>query len=230
MYKLLFVAVMACSLLSCQQKKPMAKAVKKQMTAADSAAEYKRQADSAFSVLLRKTGEPDIKGFTKEVYRYIWYPAFNYAEPTYIFRLQHDSGTHFTLVSKMCVLGAPGDTLLRYDKNRKIVKIYDIVVLDSVVQSVPDTVYWTLYYILQGSYYWAFENPYSKGGDGYLDGDEMTLESVSNIYAGNKLKYHQNFVHVPQGNYRKACIYLAQRSDFTKKMKWYKKWIMREPI
>jgi len=215
-----FVAVLC--LLTCSCTTPVQWDSHVFYAAADSVRRYQRdnmmetkyRADrEAFRTLI---GEPDIKISNYPSYQFAYSMAFG---PSIILRVEQMPDATFRLTSKMIrsfnvypwVLKIPHreikieSTLSGTTKNQ---------LLFTTEQKISKKEWTSFLNILNGSFYWTFENPMPD--DGILDGDGLSLFSKSRIprTGKNTLIYHENYVHCPIiSSYTNAFEYLVRESN-----------------
>lgn len=207
---IVIICMFSSLMFSCENKKDMPLLHSKKAVSNNN--------DSASHVFLLSINEPDIKELKTEAYRFFWSRTY---KENYLFRIQKSSNGKPMLFSKCILEGASGLTVIY--KGSKV-ELNKDTVIEQRVQEINEQSLSEFKKILEGSYYWALDNP-CPNGDGATDGSSLILESNS-YSCGNyfELNYHIVSVHNPKnGSFRNAFEFLLALSDLTKNNRELKK-------
>ena len=174
---------------------------------------FKMEADSFREELLKMLDFPDLRKVDHEAFLFYW-GKVHFAQPDYAFLLEEVSEKNYQLKTVAIFhLTPPQVHKIRW--KGKEIDITETTVLERTIQKVPANEWMKYHNILEGSYYWAFENPCPEG-DAILDGEGWGLESMSRRCGDFKLTYHRTSIHSPSsGSYRDAGLFLIKLSNLT---------------
>ena len=176
-----------------------------------------RQFDSVSKITDSLCGLPGIDKYDNTVFRYR-YTVF-YGNITFVCVAVVLNDSSCQLISK-CIIRGTGKFFQRDLKAdmKMVATPYDTLTVHTIVQPLSKKDWTTFRSIINGSYYWTFEDPMPN--DGILDGDFLNLTSKSrwprhylNNWEPDSLRYHYNYVHCPfKGNFTDAYHFLYQKS------------------
>lgn len=168
--------------------------------------------------------EPDIQGFNREVFRFRYHIAFG--DELFI-RVERLEDSTFLLTSKYFspISRNPGFTRssipfhsfpVHFTENPKI----DTVGCFHFEQKLDKKDWVTFRSLLNGSYYWAFQDVIKSNG--FIDGGSLKLESMSilpGFMSEDELCYHENFIASPiRGSFTEAFQFLEKKSLLARKL------------
>jgi len=216
MMRSIYILCFSCIWIFCccgqngQERKPDEKGVVRKTKQSEEAGNNVQKTDSTRKSYLRSLDEPDIKTAKLETYRYYW---SLFLDNDYLFRIQKNASGIVTLTSK-CVLHCKGN-IRRVYKDKAYGAGGDTVIA-ACSQTVTEKDWKRFRSILNGSYYWALEHT-SCANCEVLDGNGLTLESMSGCCDNDTLRYRVVSIHEPRnGNFREASIFLLRISELTK--------------
>lgn len=194
-------------LFSCKEKKPTVDISESKAIKPTDSVKFNR--DSSINALLALFNEPPLQKSAHAVFRFIHAFPFPH-QPTWIFRIEEERESVFTMTTKLVSVSEEDSGQVLY--KGELVRFKKAIVLDSVKQVIGTNDWQDLIHIIEGTYYWAFEDP-CPNGDGYTDGTTLMMESVSICCSEPKLMYHFNSIHVPKGGFEEALTLLKKMTN-----------------
>lgn len=160
---------------------------------------------------------PPVNDYKQTIFRYR-YTVF-YGNITFVCTIMEQEDSSFCLVSKCIINGE--NAFFRKDLRtvKNVIKTPEgPAVVYTSTQPISEKDWTTFRKIINGSYYWTFDDPMPD--DGILDGEVLSLDSKSRWprhwigkYHIDSLRYHYNSIHCPfKGNYTDAYHFLYQKS------------------